>query len=209
MAWREQAHGDVIMVRYADDAVLGFENRDEAERLRRELQEQLRNVGLELHPEKTRMIEFGRFAASNRKQRGESKPETFDFLGFTHMCGRTRTAGRFIVKRKTIGKRMRAKLQEIRQKLRQRMHDPVPETGKWLRSVVQGYFNYHAIPGNGKRLQAFRDAVTRYWRQMLRRRSQKNRIDWERMKRLVRRWIPSTRILHPYPNIRFDAIHPR
>jgi Reverse transcriptase (RNA-dependent DNA polymerase) len=136
MAWRRQARGDVIMVRYADDAVLGFENRDEAESLRRELQEQLRKVGLELHPEKTRMIEFGRFAESNRKRRGEGKPETFDFLGFTHMCGRTRTARRFTVKRKTIGKRMRAKLQEIRQKLRQRMHDAVPKTGKWLRSVV-------------------------------------------------------------------------
>jgi len=209
IAWRRQARGDVIMVRYADDAVLGFENRDEAERLRRELQEQLRKVGLELHPEKTRMIEFGRFAESNRKRRREGKPETFDFLGFTHMCGRTRTAGRFTVKRKTIGKRMRAKLQEIRQKLRQRMHDAIPKTGKWLRSVVQGYFNYHAVPGNGQRLQAFRDAVTRYWRQTLSRRSQKGRVDWERMNRLVRRWIPSVRISHPYPSVRFDAIHPR
>lgn len=209
LAWRRQARGDVIMVRYADDAVLGFENRDEAERLRRELQEQLRKVGLELHPEKTRMIEFGRFAESNRKLRGEDKPETFDFLGFTHMCGKTRTAGRFTVRRKTIGKRMRAKLQEIRQKLRLRMHDAVPETGKWLRSVVQGYFNYHAVPGNGKRLQAFRDGVVRYWRHTLRRRSQTSRIDWERMDRLVRRWIPSIRIMHPYPNVRFDATHPR
>ena len=209
LAWRRQARGDVIMVRYADDAVLGFENRDEAERLRRELQEQLRKVGLELHPEKTRMIEFGRFAESNRKRRGEDKPETFDFLGFTHMCGKTRTAGRFTVRRKTIGKRMRAKLQEIRQKLRLRMHDAVPETGKWLRSVVQGYFNYHAVPGNGKRLQAFRDGVVRYWRHTLRRRSQTSRIDWERMDRLVRRWIPSIRIMHPYPNVRFDATHPR
>jgi len=208
-AWRREARGDVIMVRYADDAVLGFENREEAERLRRELQEHLRTVGLELHPEKTRMIEFGRFAESNRKRSGEGKPETFDFLGLTHVCGKTRTAGRFTVKRKTIGKRMRAKLQEIRQKLRQRMHDAVPETGKWLRSVVQGYFNYHAIPGNGNRLQAFRDAVTRYWRQTLRRRSQRHRLDWERMNRLVRRWIPSVRISHPYPNVRFDAIHPR
>ena len=209
VAWRRQARGDVIMVRYADDAVLGFENREEAERLRGELQEQLRKVGLELHPEKTRMIEFGRFAESNRKRRGEGKPETFDFLGFTHMGGRTRTAGRFTVKRKTIGKRMRAKLQEIRQKLRQRMHDAIPKTGKWLRSVVQGYFNYHAVPGNGQRLQAFRDAVTRYWRQTLSRRSQKGSVDWERMNRLVRRWIPSVRIKHPYPNVRFDAIHPR
>jgi RNA-directed DNA polymerase len=209
VAWRRRAHGDVIMVRYADDAVLGFENRQEAERFCRELQEQLRSVGLELHPEKTRMIEFGRFAEGNRKRRGEGKPETFDFLGFTHMCGRTRTAGRFTVRRKTIGKRMRAKLQEIRQKLRQRMHDAIPETGKWLRSVVQGYFNYHAIPGNGKRLQAFRDGVTRYWWQTLRRRSQSSRIDWERMDRLVHRWIPSVRISQPYPNVRFDATHPR
>jgi group II intron reverse transcriptase/maturase len=209
LAWRRQARGDVIMVRYADDAVLGFENREAAESLRRGLQEQLRKVGLERHPEKTRMIEFGRFAESNRKRRGEGKPETFDFLGFTHMCGRTRTAGRFTVKRKTIGKRMRAKLQEIRQKLRQRMHDAVPKTAKWLRSVVQGYCNYHAVPGNGQRLQAFRDAVTRYWRQTLSRRSQKGRVDWERMNRLVRRWIPSVRITHPYPNVRFDAIHPR
>jgi group II intron reverse transcriptase/maturase len=209
LAWRRRARGDVIMVRYADDAVLGFENRDEAESLRRELQEQLRKVGLELHPEKTRMIEFGRFAESNRKRRGEGQPETFDFLGFTHLCGRTRTAGRFTVKRKTIGKRMRAKLQEIRQKLRRRMHDAVPKAGKWLRSVVQGYFNYHAIPGNGKRLQAFRDGVTRYWWQMLRRRSQRHHMDWKRMERLVRRWIPSVRIMHPYPSVRFDAIHPR
>lgn len=208
-AWRKQARGDVIVVRYADDVVLGFERREEAERLRRELQEQLRTAGLELHPEKTRMIEFGRFAESNRKRRGESKPETCDFLGFTHTCGKTRTTGRFTVKRKTIGKRMRAKLQEIRQKLRQRMHDPVPRTGKWLRSVVQGYFQYHAVPGNGKRLMTFRDAVVRYWRQTLRRRSQRHRINWERMTRLVRRWIPSVRILHPYPNVRFDATHPR
>jgi hypothetical protein len=209
MAWRRQARGDAIMVRYADDAVLGFENRDEAERLRRELQEQLRKDGLELHPEKTGTIEFGRFAESNRKRRGEGKPETLDFPGFTHRRGRTGTAGRFTVKRKTIGKRMRAKLREIRRKLRQRMHDAVPKTGKWLRSDVQGYFNYHAVPGNGKRLQAFRDGVARYWRHPLRRRSPKGRIDWERMDRLVGRWIPSVRILHPYPSVRLDAIHPR
>jgi len=195
-AWRRKARGDVIMVRYADDAVLGFENRDEAESCRRELQEQMRKVGLELHPEKTRMIEFGKFAEVNRKRRGEGKPETFDFLGFTHMCGKTRTAGRYTVKRKTIGKRMRAKLQDIRQKLRQRMHDAVPETGKWLRSVIQGHLNYYAVPGNGKRLQAFRDAVIRYWRHTLSRRSQTGRIDWERMGRLVDRWIPSIRIKH-------------
>lgn len=204
-AWQKRAKGDVIIVRYADDAVLGFENRDQAERCRRELQEHLLSVGLELHPEKTRMIEFGQFAEVNRKRRGEGKPETFDFLGFTHISGKTRKTGRFIVKRKTIGKRMRAKLQEIRQKLRRRMHETVADTGDWLRSVVQGYFNYHAIPGNGKRLMAFRDAVTRSWRHMLRRRSQGNRFDWKRMHRLVGRWLPSVRILHPYPNVRFDA----
>ncbi len=206
---RKQARGDVIVVRYADDVVLGFENRDEVESWRRELQEQLRKAGLELNPEKTRRIEFGRFAEQNRKQRGEGKPETFDFLGFTHICGKTRMSGRFTVRRNMIGKRMRAKLQEIRQKLRQRMHEAVPQTGKWVRSVVQGYFNYHAVPGNGKRLLAFRDAVVRYWRQMLNRRSQRGRVDWERMSRLVRRWIPSVRILRPYPSVSFDAIHPR
>jgi RNA-directed DNA polymerase len=208
-AWRKQARGDVIIVRYADDAVLGFENRDEAERWRRELQEQLRKVGLELHPEKTRLLEFGRFAERNRKRRGEGKPETFDFLGFTHICGQTRNTKRFQVRRETIGKRMRAKLQEIRQQLRRRMHDPVPEVGKWLRPVVLGYFNYHAIPGNGKRLLAFRDAVIRYWWQVLDRRSQRHGITWERMVRLVRRWLPSVRMVHPYPNVRFDARHPR
>src|ERR1022692_1045342 len=157
--WRRQARGDVIMVRYADDAVLGFENRDEAESLRRELQEQLRKVGLELHPEKTRMIEFGRFAENHRKRRGEGKPETFDFLGFTHMCGRTRKGKWFTVRRQTIKKRLRSKLQAVRQELRKRWHERIAETGEWLRSVVQGYFNYHAVPGNGKRLQAFRDGV--------------------------------------------------
>ena len=208
-AWRKRARGDVFMVRYADDAVLGFENRGEAERFRRELQERLRSVGLELHPEKTRLIEFGRFADRNRKRRGDGKTETFDFLGFTHMCGTTRITKRFLVKRKTVGKRMRAKLQEIRQELQKRMHAPIPTTGKWLKSVVQGYFNYHAIPLNGKRLGAFRDGVIRHWRHALRRRSQRDRITWERMVKLVRKWIPSVRIRHPYPSQRYDATHPR
>jgi len=208
-AWRKRARGDVFMVRYADDAVLGFENRDEAERFRRELQERLRSVGLELHPEKTRLIEFGRFAERNRKRRGDGKTETFDFLGFTHICGTTRITRRFLVKRKTMGKRMRAKLLEIRQELQKRMHDPIPTTGKWLKSVVQGYFNYHAIPLNGKRLAAFRDGVIRHWRHVLSRRSQRGGITWERMVELVRRWIPSVRILHPYPSQRYDATHPR
>ena len=207
--WRKRARGDVFMVRYADDAVLCFENRDEAERCHRELEQRMRSVGLELHPDKTRLIEFGRYAEQNRKRRGEGKPETFDFLGFTHMCGKTRITKRFQVKRKTIGKRLRAKLQEVKQRLRQRMHDPISSTGKWLTSVVQGYFNYHAIPGNGKRLSAFRDGVVRYWRRTLNRRSQRTRINWERMAKLVRRWIPSIAILHPYPDKRYDAIHPR
>jgi RNA-directed DNA polymerase len=208
-AWRKRARGDVIMVRYADDAVLGFENRDEAERYRRELQERLRSVGLELHPEKTRLIEFGRFAERNRERRGESKPETFDFLGFTHICGITWKHKRFQVKRNTVGKRMRAKLQEIRQELQKRMHDPIPTTGKWLKSVVKGYFNYHAVPLNGNRLAAFRDGVIRHWKHVLSRRSQRGRITWERMAVLVSRWIPSVRIQHPYPSARYDATHPR
>ena len=208
-AWRKKcAHGDVVVIRYADDNVLGFQHLAEADRFLAEFRERLAKFGLELHPDKTRRIEFGRCAERDRKNRGEGKPETFDFLGFTHISEKARN-GNFAVTRHTIGKRLRGKLAEIKQQLQQRMHEPVGQTGKWLRSVVQGYFNYHAVPGNGKRLLAFRDAVSRYWRQALRRRSQRSRIDWERMERLVRRWIPSVRILHPYPNVRFDAIHPR
>ncbi len=162
--WRKKcAQGDVIVVRYADDIVLGFQHRAEADRFLEDLRERLGKFGLELHPDKTRRIEFGRFAEQNRKRRGEGKPETFDFLGFTHISGKNRN-GYFTVKRKTIGKRMRAKLQEIKQQLRKRMHDPVPQTGEWLKSVVQGYFNYHAVPGNLDSLGVFRDRVTRLWR---------------------------------------------
>jgi group II intron reverse transcriptase/maturase len=209
-AWRKkQARGDVIIVRYADDFVMGFEDRAEAERFQQELAARLRKFGLELHPEKTRLMEFGRYAEGNRKRRGEGKPETFDFLGFTHICGRTRKRGCFTVARKTTGKKMRAKLQEVKRQLRIRMHRAVAETGRWLQSVVRGYFNYHAIPGNGPRLQAFRDEVTRLWRQALRRRGQGRAYDWKRMQRLVRRWLPSVRIVHPYPDVRFAARHPR
>ncbi len=208
--WREhQATGDVIVVRYADDIVLGFEHRAEAERFLQEWRDRMRKFGLELHPDKTRLLEFGRHAAENREQRGESKPETFNFLGFTHLCGRTRKTGRFIVKRKTIQKRLAAKLKALKEELRRRWHEPVPEVGRWLRSVVQGYFNYHAVPGNMDSLNSFRSRVIWQWYRALRRRSQRSRMTWERYLSLVDRWIPSAKILHPHPNLRFDAMHPR
>jgi group II intron reverse transcriptase/maturase len=204
--WRKHhATGDVIVVRYADDIVAGFENRADAEHFLREWKERLQKFGLELHPDKTRLIEFGRNVAENRKQRGEGKPEVFDFLGFTHMCGKTRKTGRFIVKRKTIRKRLSAKLKELQEELRRRWHQPVAEVGRWLRSVVQGYLNYHAVPGNMDSLNSFRSQVIWRWYRALRRRSQRDRMTWERFRRLVDRWIPSARILHPHPNVRFDA----
>jgi RNA-directed DNA polymerase len=208
--WRDRhASGDVIVVRYADDIVMGFENRDEAERFLREWTDRLQKFGLELHPDKTRLIEFGRNAAENRGKAGDGKPETFDFLGFTHICGLTRKTGRFIVKRKTIRKRLSAKLRELKEELRRRWHQPVAEVGRWLRSVVQGYFNYHAVPGNLDSLKAFRHQVIWRWYRALRRRSQRTRMTWERFRPLFIHWIPTARILHPHPNVRFDARHPR
>jgi RNA-directed DNA polymerase len=208
--WREHhAAGDVIVVRYADDAVLGFEHRADAERFLAEWKDRVRKFGLELHPDKTRLIEFGRQAAKHRKQRGEGKPEVFNFLGLTHMCGKTRKTGRFIVKRKTIPKRLSAKLSELKGELRRRWHEPVAEVGAWLRSVVQGYFNYHAVPGNMDSLNSFRAQVIWRWYRALRRRSQRDRMNWERFWPVVDRWIPSAKILHPHPNLRFDARHPR
>jgi group II intron reverse transcriptase/maturase len=207
--WRRKcARGDVIVVRYADDNVLGFQHLADADRFLAELRERLGKFGLELHPDKTRRIEFGKFAEQDRKRRGEGKPEMFDFLGFTHISGKDRN-GNFALKRKTVSKRMRAKLEVIKQQLRKRMHEPVALTGKWLRSVVQGYFNYHAVPGNTESLCIFRYRVTRLWRQVLRRRGQKHHLSWARMVRLVDRWLPQPRVLHPYPRVRFDAIHPR
>jgi group II intron reverse transcriptase/maturase len=206
--WRKkQARGDVIMVRYADDAVLGFEHREEAERFLEQLRERLRKFGLELHPEKTRLIEFGRYAAERRNKRGEGKPETFNFLGFTHICGTNHKSGKFTVHRKTIGKRMAAKLKDIRAQLRQRMHARVPGTAKWLRQVVQGYFQYHAIPGNWARLKAFRQEVLRLWLHTLRRRSQRHRLSWERFCERLGALLPPVQILQPYPDARFDANH--
>jgi group II intron reverse transcriptase/maturase len=208
--WRKHhATGEVIVVRYADDAVVGFEHRADAERFLHEWKARLQKFGLELHPDKTRLIEFGRHAAENRKRRGEGKPEVFNFLGFTHMCGKTRKTGRFIVRRKTIQKRLSAKLNELKVELRRRWHQPVAEVGKWLRSVVQGYFNYHAVPGNMDSLNSFRAQVIWRWHRALRRRSQRDRRTWERSWSLVDHWIPSAKILHPHPNVRFDAKYPR
>jgi RNA-directed DNA polymerase len=205
-AWRKkEAHGDMIIVRYADDAVLGFQYREDAERFLVQLQERVAKFGLELHPDKTRLIEFGRFAEANRAKRGEGKPETFAFLGFTHICGTNRTTGRFTVLRKTIGKRMAAKLRDIREQLRRRLHDDVTKTAKWLQQVVRGYFQYHAIPGNWARLRAFRNDVERLWLKALRRRSQRHRWTWDRFRESLGKLLPPIQILHPYPDARFAA----
>lgn len=208
-AWRKkQARGDVIMVRYADDAVLGFQHGEEAEQFLEQVRERLRKFGLELHPEKTRLIEFGRYATERRKKRGEGKPETFNFLGFTHICGTNRQTGNFTVHRKTIGKRMAAKLKDIRAELRQRMHERAKGTVKWLPQVVRGYYQYHAIPGNWARMKAFRNDVLRIWFQTLRRRSQRSRLTWDRFREGLGALLPPVQILQPYPDARFDAKHP-
>jgi len=206
---RKQARGDVIIVRYADDAVLGFQHRHEAERFLEQLRERLGKFGLELHPEKTRLIEFGRYAAERREKRGQGKPETFNFLGFTHMCGTSHKAGYFVVQRKTIGKRMAAKLKEIKAQLQQRMHESIEDTLRWLQSVVRGYFQYHAVPGNEQRMRAFRKDVLRLWLRQLRRRSQRSRWTWAHFLERLAVQIPFARVEHPYPNVRFDAKHPR
>lgn len=210
--WRRRKQapggGEVIVVRYADDFVLGFQHRSDADRFLKELQERMAKFGLELHPEKTRLVEFGKYAETRRAQRGEGKPKTFDFLGFTHISGKD-SKGNFVVKRHTIGKRMRAKLAAIKQQLRSRMHEGVEQTGKWLKSVVEGYYNYHAVPGNLEVLKDFRHRLTRLWRQVLRRRSQRTQLTWERMTQLANRWIPSPHVMHPWPRQRFDATHPR
>ncbi len=201
-AWRrKRARGDMIVVRYADDIVVGFEFKDEAERFWAELKERMRKFQLELHPEKTRLIEFGRHAAKNRKRAGLGKPETFSFLGFTHLCGKTKR-GRFLVLRQTIRKRMQAKLQEVKAELRRRMHDPVPEVGAWLKSVVGGHFRYFGVPGNGHAMNYFRFTVSNLWHRVLCRRSQHGRVKWDRMTRLIRRWLPPAHICHPYPSRR-------
>jgi group II intron reverse transcriptase/maturase len=201
-AWRKKcARGDVIVVRYADDIVVGFEFKDEAERFWAELKERMEKFQLELHPDKTRLFEFGRHAAANRKRAGLGKPETFDFLGFKHICGKTKR-GRFLVLRQTVRKRMQAKLLHVKIELRRRMHDPVPEVGAWLKSVVGGHFRYFGVPGNGHAMAHFRFTVSNLWHHALCRRSQHGRVKWERMKRLIRSWLPPARICHPYPSRR-------
>jgi group II intron reverse transcriptase/maturase len=205
--WRNKCcHGDVTVVRYADDFVIGFQNRNEAERCLEELRQRLAKFGLKLHDGKTRLIEFGRYAANNRKRQGEGKPETFDFLGFTHKCGRTRAHGYFTIHRQTIAKRMRATLAAINKKLRKRRHRPLAETGQWLGRVVRGWLNYYAVPCNGM-IVSFVDEVTRHWLRAIRRRSQKGRSrwTWERMYGLRKKYLPPLRVLHPYPNVRFHA----
>jgi RNA-directed DNA polymerase len=209
-AWRKKvARGDVIVVRYADDAVLGFQYREEAERFLAELQDRVRKFGLELHPEKTRLIEFGRYAAERREKRGEGKPETFKFLGFTHICGKNHKTGYFMVLRKTIGKRLAAKLKDIRQKLRMGLHDSTKNTAKWLKSVVRGYFQYHAVPHNEEQMKAFRHEVLRMWWWQLRRRSQRSRWTWGKFYELLGSLLPEVETLHPYPEERFASAHPK
>jgi RNA-directed DNA polymerase len=209
-AWRQKvARGDVIVVRYADDLVIGFESRAMAERFLDEFRKRLAKFGLELHREKTRLIEFGRFAAQNRKQRGEGKPETFTFLGFTHYCGRLRSTGAFTVWRKTANKRMATKLKSIKAELRRRMHSPPASVGIWLQKMILGYYQYHAVPGNLHRLKIFVHRLRRLWRLVLIRRSQRGYVRWERLQLLFDRWLPLPRVLHPHPMHRFDATHPR
>ena len=208
--WRKRhASGDVIIVRYADDSVVGFQYKNDAQRFWKALIERMGKFGLELHPDKTRLIEFGRFAEVNRRKRGEGKPETFDFLGFTHSCSKTRS-GRFFIRRKTIKKRFVQKCKEVKQELKERMHDNVKETGKWLNSVIRGFQNYYAVPGNLDLVKSFYDQTTRAWLQILRRRSHKGQnFTWKRFEKLIRWLIPRVRIVHPFPDQRFQRYYPR
>jgi group II intron reverse transcriptase/maturase len=207
--WRRKvAKGDVIIVRYADDLALGFQLRADAMRFLEEFKERLVKFGLELHPEKTRLIEFGRYAAKDRQQRGAGKPETFNFLGFTHFCGRRHKTDTFTVWRITAKQRMVAKLKVIKAELHRRMHDRPSDVGAWLRKVVNGYYQYHAVPGNLRQLSTFRQRINRLWYQALARRSQRARRRWETRTPLFERWIPRPKVLHPYPQVRFYAIHP-
>jgi RNA-directed DNA polymerase len=204
--WRKkQAQGEVIVVRYCDDFIVGFQHRQEAERFLADLHERLRRFGLELHPDKTRILEFGRFARENRNRRKEGKPETFNFLGFTHICSQTRK-GIFTVLRKTMRRRRQSKLREVYQELKRRMHDPVPDQGAYLRSVVGGHIRYYGVPMNGPSVSAFRKEVCQLWWKALKRRSHKHRLVWDRMKRLMDRWLPPAHVCHPYPLVRLGVI---
>ena len=206
--WRHhEARGDVIVVRFADDFTVGFQHRDDADRFLTALRGRFAKFGLELHPDKTRLIEFGRYAAERRRARGLGKPETLTFLGFTHICA-TGRKGRFWVRRKTESKRMRAKLRQVNDQLKRRRHSPIPEQGRWLASVLRGHFAYYAVPGNDAPA-SFRYQVRRLWFRALRRRSQRHRLTWERMDRIATRWLPPARVMHPYPEVRFAATYPR
>jgi RNA-directed DNA polymerase len=205
---RHEATGDMILMRYADDIVVGFEHEADARRFWDDMRKRFEEFSLSLNPDKTRLIEFGRFAVERRAHRGLGKPETFNFLGFTFICERN-SRGQFLVKRTTRRDRMRATLRRIKDELRRRMHQPIPEQGAWLKQVVRGFFAYHAVPTNGAALRAFYYYVERIWLRTLRRRSQKDRFSWQRMHRLAAAWLPQPRILHPYPDKRFAVMHPR
>ena len=206
-AWRrKRAQGDMIVVRFADDVVVGFQVKSDAERFWGELRERFRKFALELHPDKTRLLEFGPFAVGNRKKRREGKPETFNFLGFTHICGKKRSNGMFTVLRQTMRKRLHAKLGEVKTELQRRMHAPIPEVGQWLRAVVSGHFRYYGVPMNAPALGIFRFQVGWLWHRALSRRSQNGRVTWDRMRRLIDRWLPPARIYHDYPLRRLGVI---
>ena len=205
---RHHAQGNVILVRYADDIVAGFEYQADAERFQAELRDRLAQFALTLHPDKTRLIQFGRRAAEERERAGLGKPETFDFLGLTHICGRS-LRGRFLLFRRTRRDRKRAKVREVKEELRRRMHDPIPNQGQWLRQVVTGFFAYHAVPTNLDALAAFRYHIMVLWMRTLTRPSQKDRTGWDRINKLADQWLPKPRILHPWPNQRFAVKHPR
>jgi group II intron reverse transcriptase/maturase len=205
---RREATGDMIIVRYADDVVVGFEHESDARRFWDAMRERLQEFSLSLHPDKTRLIEFGRHAATKRKQRGLGKPETFNFLGFTLICGKSRR-GSFLIHRKTRHDRMKSKLKEVKGELRRRMHRPIPEQGKWLKQVITGFLAYHAVPTNFRALLRFRAYIKDLWLRSLRRRSQKDRTNWERITKLADDFLPQPRILHPWPNRRFAVTHPR
>jgi group II intron reverse transcriptase/maturase len=205
---RREARGDMVIVRYADDFIIGFQHEADARRFLGAMRERLGKFALSLHPQKTRLIEFGRFAAENRKRRGLGKPETFNFLGMTFICGRSKR-GKFLIRRKSRSDRMRTKVREIKTELRRRMHQSIPEQGKWLRQVITGYFNYHAVPMNSRALDLFRHRIIVHWRRMLRRRSHTATMPWTRMRQLVTDLLPKPRPRHPWPSARFAVTHPR
>ncbi|KKM97151.1 hypothetical protein LCGC14_1170980 [marine sediment metagenome] len=205
--WRQRhARGDVIVVRYADDFIVGFQHKSEAERFLADLRERFRKFHLELHPDKTRLLEFGPVAAENRRRKGRGKPETFNFLGFTHICGKKRSNGRFTVLRQTMRTRLQAKLSAVKAELRRRLHDPIPAVGQWLGRVVGGHVRYYGVPMNGPALGLFRFQVGWLWQRALSRRSQTGFVPWKRMRRLIDRWLPSARVCHPYPLRRMGVI---